>query len=282
MKIYNLNIDTSKPVNKVMQMQSNSTGLLKLNVTNDGKSIRNLTTKVYDGETEVPSTDNGFKIDMGKNEKVVKIEAKSEAIVCTFQKLVQNGSDRRPSQVFFSCMQLPVGTYRQEDLYEGLKKIYYMSETTIGIVLSLYTTAADEGKTNFRTINISTNGNLWGIYFYDSNNNLLPTDQSIVVTDTVVVGESKPIKPTGAIFDYIPYTLMGENTDYQLDTTIRPSVNAPYDGEYEEPLTEIEVDGVKFVPTTLTIDGVEYKVLAEEQPEPTPEEPTEPTTNDGE
>jgi len=176
MKIYNLNIDTSKPVNKVMQMQSNSTGLLKLNVTNDGKSIRNLTTKVYDGETEVPSTDNGFKIDMGKNEKVVKIEAKSEAIVCTFQKLVQNGSDRRPSQVFFSCMQLPVGTYRQEDLYEGLKKIYYMSETTIGIVLSLYTTAADEGKTNFRTINISTNGNLWGIYFYDSNNNLLPTD----------------------------------------------------------------------------------------------------------
>jgi len=75
---------------------------------------------------------------------------------------------------------------------------------------------------------------------------------------------------------------MGENTDYQLDTTIRPSVNAPYDGEYEEPLTEIEVDGVKFVPTTLTIDGVEYKVLAEEQPEPTPEEPTEPTTNDGE
>ena len=136
MKIYNLNIDTSKPVNKVMQMQQNETGLLKLNVTNDGKSILNLTTKVYDGETEVPSTDNGFKIDMGKNDKVVKVEA------------------------------------------------------------------------------------------------------------------------------------MGENTDYRLDTTIRPSVNAPYDGDYTEPLTEVEVDGVKFVPVTLTIDGVEYKVLAEEQPEP--------------
>ena len=276
MKVYNLNIDTSKPVNQVMQMQQNSTGLLKLNVTNDGKSISNLSCIVYDGETEVPSTGNGFKIDMGKNDKVVKIEAKSEAIVCTFQKLVQNGSDKRSSQVFFSYMQLPAGTYRQEDLYEGLKKIYYMSETTIGIILSFYITAADAGKTNFRIISIQTNGNLWGFHFYDSNNNLLPTDQSIVVTDTIVVGENKSIKPTGAIYDYIPYTLMGENTDYQLDTTIRPSVNAPYDGEYEEPLTEIEVDGVKFVPTTLTIDGVEYKVLAEEQPTPDPEEPVEP------
>lgn len=276
MKVYNLNIDTSKPVNQVMQMQQNSTGLLKLNVTNDGKSISNLSCIVYDGETEVPSTGNGFKIDMGKNEKVVKIEAKSEAIVCTFQKLVQNGSDKRPSQVFFSYMQLPAGTYRQEDLYEGLKKIYYMSETTIGIVLQIYIGADDTNKTNFRIISIQTNGNLWGFHFYDSNNNLLPTDQSIVVTDTVVVGENKSIKPTGAIYDYIPYTLMGENTDYQLDTTIRPSVNAPYDGEYEEPLTEIEVDGVKFVPTTLTIDGVEYKVLAEEQPTPDPEEPVEP------
>ena len=276
MKVYNLNIDTSKPVNQVMQMQQNSTGLLKLNVTNDGKSISNLSCIVYDGETEVPSTGNGFKIDMGKNEKIVKIEAKSESIVCTFQKLVQNGSDKRPSQEFFSYMQLPVGTYRQEDLYEGLKKIYYMSETTIGIVLQIYIGADDTNKTNFRIISIQTNGNLWGFHFYDSNNNLLPTDQSIVVTDTVVVGENKSIKPTGAIYDYIPYTLMGENTDYQLDTTIRPSVNAPYDGEYEEPLTEIEVDGVKFVPTTLTIDGVEYKVLAEEQPTPDPEEPVEP------
>ena len=137
MKIYNLNIDTSKPVNQVMQMQQNSTGLLKLNVTNDGKSIRNLSCSVYDGETEVPSTDNGFKIDMGKNDKVVKVVAKSEAIVCTFQKLVKNGSDRHTSQVFYSYMQLPAGTYRQEDLYEGLKKIFYMSSGTIGIVLYL-------------------------------------------------------------------------------------------------------------------------------------------------
>ena len=53
-----------------------------------------------------------------------------------------------------------------------------------------------------------------------------------------------------------------------MDTTIRPSANAASDGQYVEPLTEVEVDGVKFVPTTLSVDGVEYKVLAEAQPTP--------------
>ena len=66
-----------------------------------------------------------------------------------------------------------------------------------------------------------------------------------------------------------------------MDTLVNPSVNAPYDGNYVEPLKEVEVDGVKFVPTTLSVDGVEYKVLAEAQPTPEPE-PEEPTTNEGE
>ena len=46
----------------------------------------------------------------------------------------------------------------------------------------------------------------------------------------------------------------------------------------------LTVGGVEYVQTTLTVDGVEYKVLAEAQPtpEPEPEEPTEPTTNEGE
>ena len=64
-----------------------------------------------------------------------------------------------------------------------------------------------------------------------------------------------------------------------MDTTIKPSDNAPYDGNYVEPLTEVEVDGVKFVPTTLSVDGVEYKVLAAVQPE-TPEQPADPETPD--
>ena len=71
------------------------------------------------------------------------------------------------------------------------------------------------------------------------------------------------------------YPAVGYDTDYQMDITIKPSSNAHYDGDYVEPLKEIEVDGVKFVPTTLTIDGVDYKVLAEAQPDEDPVDSTD-------
>jgi len=58
------------------------------------------------------------------------------------------------------------------------------------------------------------------------------------------------------------YPAIGYYTDYQMDTLVKPSDNAPYDGNYVEPLKEVEVDGVKFVPTTLSVDGVAYTVLA--------------------
>ena len=86
---------------------------------------------------------------------------------------------------------------------------------------------------------------------------------------------------TAIVLSSETYPAIGYYTDYQLDTLVKPSDNAPYDGNYVEPLKEVEVDGVKFVPTTLSVDGVEYKVLAEAQPAPEPE-PEEPTTNDGE
>lgn len=104
------------------------------------------------------------------------------------------------------------------------------------------------------------------------------------MTENAEIGRTAVARRNAVVGTY-DYPAFGEYTDYQLDTMIRPSVNAPYDGEYTEPLTEVEVDGVKFVPTTLTIDGVEYKVLAEEQPtpdpEPEPETPVEEPTNDG-
>lgn len=279
MKIYNLNIDTSKPVNKVMQMQSNSTGLLKLNVTNGGKSIRNLTTKVYDGETEVPSTDNGFKIDLGKNDKVVKVEAKSTLVMCEWEDAIPEGN-RRIQQIKLKRLQLDTGVYNQDEFYELSK---------YGDANGYYVTwDVDSGTTNFKHILIQPWNTERPVLFLDANNHLIEANVPISVDGHVEVVGHKTIKCTSYTKESHTYPAFGYYTDYQLDTTIRPSVNAPYDGEYEEPLTEIEVDGVKFVPTTLTIDGVEYKVLAEEQPEPTPEEPTEPetptepTNNDGE
>lgn len=291
MKIYNLNIDTSKPVNKVMQMQSNSTGLLKLNVTNGGKSIRNLTTKVYDGETEVPSTDNGFKIDMGKNEKVVKIEAKSEPIMSEWQEIESYESFNRTKQVQLKRLTLPVGTYK-------VKELLHISDKVTNKSATLYWYCNKIGGVNtsnciqiWFNVRDSETGAFIPILFIKDVDGVLTKmspDEDIIVTEGNAFSTTKVIKGKNEVLSTTTYPVVGYYTDYQLDTTIKPSVNAPYDGEYEEPLTEIEVDGVKFVPTTLTIDGVEYKVLAEEQPEPTPEEPvepetpTEPTTNDGE
>lgn len=113
----------------------------------------------------------------------------------------------------------------------------------------------------------------------------MPQDEKIITTAaTLSIYTSRTIRTTtaGPTISSFTYPAIGYYTDYQLDTTIRPSDNAPYDRKYKEPIKEIEVDGVKFIPTTLSVDGVEYKVLAEAQPapepEPTPdpEEPVEP------
>lgn len=88
MKIYKLDIDTSKPIRKVVQMQQNSTGALSVDVSNDGKYIRNLSCALYDGDTELSAyatTDvgAGYKIDMGTDTKVVKFTAKSVPTECS-------------------------------------------------------------------------------------------------------------------------------------------------------------------------------------------------------
>lgn len=82
MKIYKLDIDASKPIRKVVQMQQNATGALSVDVTNDGKYIRNLSCALYEGGAELSAyatTDGGagYKIDMGDETKVVKFTAKS-------------------------------------------------------------------------------------------------------------------------------------------------------------------------------------------------------------
>lgn len=91
------------------------------------------------------------------------------------------------------------------------------------------------------------------------------SDEPLIVTEETEFGTNTYVRTTGYVLSTDTYPAIGYYTDYQMDTLIKPSSNAPYDGNYEEPLKEVEVDGVKFVPTTLTIDGVEYKVLAEAQ-----------------
>lgn len=277
MKVYNLNIDTSKPTNQVVQMQRNATGLLSANITNDGKYIRNLSCTLYDGANEISATTSanasfGFKVDVSAEPKHVKIEAKSEPTMCEWEVVIPEGN-RRVQYVDLSRLQLDTGVYYQDEFY-GLAKFGDKNGyNRIWVVKS--------GTTNFAKLVIAPWNTEYPVWFYDANDNPLEVNTPISVDDEVEVIERVAVKCTSYTKESHTYPAVGYYTDYQLDTLVKPSDNAPYDGNYVEPIKEIEVDGVKFVPTTLSVDGVEYKVLAEAQPAPEPE-PEEPTTNDGE
>ena len=67
MKIYKLDIDTSKPTNQVVAVHQNSVSGLKIDFANDGKYIRDLNCAVYDGDTEIKpsiSEGNSFTFDL--------------------------------------------------------------------------------------------------------------------------------------------------------------------------------------------------------------------------
>lgn len=115
MKIYKLDIDASQPVRKAVAMQKNATGGLKVDVTNNGRTIHNLTTKVYDGETELPSTDNGFKVDVGSTAKTLKVEATSTPIMSEYEIIESYTPGSRLKTYIFKRLVLPPGIYRQEE-----------------------------------------------------------------------------------------------------------------------------------------------------------------------
>ena len=287
MKVYNLNIDTSQPTNQVVQMQQNQTSMLSVAISNEGKYIRNLSCKMYYEGNEIPTTisgDNtfGFKIDVGVEPKYVKIEAKSEPIVCTADYIADIGSSGGAKTYQLRVCQLSEGVYSQDEFKAVGKEIAKYIDNGRRIVCTV--SVATQSNININGIVILFNGDCQFYRGTTSNTIYLDPDEPIIVTGNAEIVHFGYGKRNAVIANY-EYPAIGYYTDYQLDTLIRPSVNAPYDGDYTEPLTEIEVDGVKFVPTTLTIDGVEYKVLAEEQPKPEepvePETPTEPT-NDGE
>jgi len=126
MKVYNLNIDTSKPTNQVVQMQQNSTGLLSANITNDGKYIRNLSCMMYDGANEISAStesDNsfGFKVDVGAEPKHIKIEAKSTPIASIKEYVASYNPGTRFINQFIKRIVIPAGTYRQDE-FESLKQ----------------------------------------------------------------------------------------------------------------------------------------------------------------
>jgi hypothetical protein len=271
MKIYKLNIDTSKPVNQVMQMQQNTTGVLSVAISNNGQYIRNLSCSMYDGSSEISAIsegDNsfGFKVDVGAEPKHVKAVAKSTPIESIKEYIASYTPGTRPINKFVKRIVIPAGTYRQDE-FESLKQFGSYS----GMLVILIPATNNEGKANFDRISINLFNPQQQLWFGKLENNeikWLSPDEPLVVTEEVAFGGLTAVKTTNAntiVISSDTYPAIGYYTDYQMDTLVKPSVNAYYEGEYTEPLKEVEVDGVKFVPTTLSVDGVEYKVLAEAQ-----------------
>lgn len=93
-----------------------------------------------------------------------------------------------------------------------------------------------------------------------------------------------PIIPKGT---YTPKELNGlfyggkiwKPADCKVRVVLRETKDALANEEIKDSVESIVVGNETFVPTSLTIDGVEYRVLAHTVESETP---TEPTTNDGE
>ena len=223
---------------------------------------------MYDGGVEVPSTEQGFKIEVGDTAKNVEVEAKSELIESTWEDLVSYTSGSSILHVQLKRLTIPAGTYKQAEFLPILNKIENHS---------WYCNVIDGNPTS-NAYRIDKRNN--ELQFKDYYNNTITGD--IVIDEGGYFYEQRNIRGKDPVISSDTYPSVGYVTDYQMSMTIKPSANASYDGEYVEPLTEVEVDGIKFVPTTLTIDGVEYKVLAEAQPDEDPVDSTDSELTDGE
>lgn len=248
MKVYNLNIDTSQPVNQVVQMQQNQTGMLSVAISNDGKYIRNLSCEMYDGANEIQADalgDNtfGFKLDVGTEPKHVKVVAKSTPLTSTERYVVYEGTGRL-RQTNSEVVQIPAGTYRQDEFLPLVKHFGYKGDIVPGVTnlvpVHLYLGTGDVGKANFDSLYIISWNPQQQLWFSNSENGgavprQLSPDELLVVTEDVALFTLVTYRQTGAEWGTREYPSIGYYTDYQMDTLIRPTQNASYQAGGDAP-----------------------------------------------
>lgn len=290
MKIYKLDIDAAQPTNQVVQMQQNTVGVLSVNVTKNGNYIHNLSCQMFDGETEISACsagDKGFKLDIGDTPKHYTVKATATPIESVAQYIVKNGTTRLGTKAL-SCAQLPAGVYRQDEFYGLAERFGDKSGSSIRF---LTTTAATRDNVNFFKIGLMPLNKEWPVWFYDGtvqNPILLPQDTLISVDGHVEIIQEMPVKQQGLQISSYTYPAVGYYVNYQSDTLVKPSPNANAFSEIEVLPTEASfqtlsadsfttesftLSSVTYVPTTLSVDGVEYTVLA--APVETPSETVE-------
>ena len=233
MKIYKLDIDTSKPIRKVVQMQQNSTGALSVDVSNDGKYIRNLSCALYEGGTELSAyatTDvgAGYKIDTGTDTKVVKFTAKSVPTECSAQYVEKRGTGSVHT-VALTQFTLDAGVYNQDE-FNNVAKVL---GSTIGLTNWLYVHNNDLSNANFKNVALTPWNSSRPVYFLDNNGIVISEDEPIIATGQVRVCKNDYVGRFSSQLSSFTYPAVGYWTDYSLDTVIRPSENAHCYAEQE-------------------------------------------------
>lgn len=281
MKIYKLDVNVAQPINKVVQMQQNSTGVLSIDVTNNGKYIRNLSCQMFDGEVEIPADDKGFKLDIGDAPKHYMVKATATPVECSEEYIASYTPGTRAFPFNLNVLQLKAGTYRQEEFLSLVDK--FGSDTVMTDLVLSAKNVDPSSLANFNDIRIFKRNTTQPIWFKLGQDDWLPQDAILsVYQDCVfyIIQHVKTSNKNTVVISSETYPAYGYYVDYQADTLIKPSTNA--DAYSEEKILPTEADfeqlsadsftlsGVTYVPTTLSVDGVAYTVLAAVQPE-TPE-----------
>lgn len=253
MKIYKLDIDTSKPIRQVVQMQQNSEGVLSVNVSNDGKYIRNLSCAMYEDGNEISAIadgDNsfGYKLNVGDTSHTVKVTAKSAPYECSASYVVDIGTGSAKS-IQLDRAQLEPGVYNQDEFASLLR-----FGSGYGYQTFILPSAGTKDYVNIDRIVIIKHNPTQQLFFIDKNGTVMPTDAQISVLSACDLIQSATVKRTGSVLSSYTYPAIGYWTDYSLDTIIKPSTNAACYAErdIQEPTPDPD-------------------------PTPDPEEPVEPT-----
>lgn len=274
MKVYNLNIDTSKPIRQVLN---------------------------------VPAKSSKYGI-------AVKATAEGMRIANPTCQMIINGSAIQPTKTLDDGSFLfEMTSDMVEDKHEVMFRIINMDEInaqgdTSGMDVYFFFQAADVDKTNLYIVQRQLN-TLWYIKKLSAPNadyEYFSDDEPIIFTDDATIGRTVTKKvghrmqtvwedlaaiPKGTYYTKELDRLffggsIGRVADCKVTVVLNEVLNPIASEELEDKNVVCDtliVGDVEYVQTTLTVDGVEYKVLAEAQPTPESEpEPEEPTTNDGE
>ena len=288
MKIYKLDIDPTQPSNQIIQMQQNAAGVLSVNVTKGGESIRNLSCQVFDGENEIPACaagEDAFKLDVGDTPKHYTVKATATPNECSAE--YYTGGTGRTQTVWVNKLQLPAGTYAQDEFLPVVDALGSKIQQ-----VALFPHGTSISAVNFSRMVLTPLNPQQQVWFMSvDSSRWLDPDEKIIATADAELGLSQQKRKDSTLSTYT-YPAIGYYVNYQADTLIKPSQNAnafseidvlPTDASFEGLSADsvaadtFTLSGVNYVPTVLSVDGVAYTVLAApvETPEPDPEPETD-------